>query len=358
MHGTLRAALAGLIWMALGLAPAAAAPELAAHDLVVRDFAFRSGDSLPELRLRYYTIGQPHRDAAGRIDNAVLLLHGTGGTGRAFLAPQFADVLLTPGGLLDPATHFIIIPDSIGHGGSSKPSDGLRTRFPHYDYADMVEAQHRVVASLGVQRLRLVLGTSMGCMHAFMWGVAWPQEVQAMMPLACLPVEIAGRNRLARKLAIDAIRADPAWKGGDYVEPPLQGLRTAASLSVLTGSAVIPMQAEFPTRAAADAWVEREFPRRLAGVDANDQIYALDASRTYDPSKDLGRITAAVTWVNSADDFSNPPELRVAEREVARIRGGVFVLIPAGPDAHGHGTHSWAALWKDDLAALLARSAQ
>ncbi len=351
------AILAATVWLTVGGRPvSAASPDLTPHDLIVRDFRFNSGEVLPELRLRYYTVGQPRRDAVGRIDNAVLLLHGTGGSARSFLVPQFADVLLNSGGLLDPATHFIIIPDSIGHGGSSKPSNGLRMRFPRYDYADMVEAQHRVVAALGVSRLRLVLGTSMGCMHAFMWGEAWPDEVAAMMPLACLPVEIAGRNRIARKLAIEAIRADPAWRGGDYTEQPLQGLRTAASLSMLTGAAVIPMQAELPTRAAADVWVEREIRRRLEGVDANDQIYAIDASRTYDPSKDLEKITAAVTWVNSADDFSNPPELRIAEREAARLRNGRFVLIPAGPDSWGHGTHSWSELWKRDLAELIRRS--
>ena len=357
MRIALLAVLGAAVWLAASAGKASAAsPVLAPHELVVRDFRFASGETLPELRLRYYTLGQPRRDAAGRIENAVLLLHGTGGSARSFLAPQFADVLLTPGGLLDPATHFIIIPDSIGHGGSSKPSDGLRMRFPRYDYADMVEAQHRVVAALGVSRLRLLLGTSMGCMHAFMWGAAWPDEVAAMMRLACLPVEIAGRNRVARKLAIEAIRADPAWRGGDYAEQPLQGLRTAASLSLLTGAAVIPMQADLPTRAAADAWVEREIPRRLEGVDANDQIYAIDASRTYDPSKDLERISAAVTWVNSADDFSNPPELRIAEREASRLRNGRFVLIPAGPHSRGHGTHSWAELWTRDLEELIRRS--
>jgi homoserine O-acetyltransferase len=351
------AAFLGALGALLFASAAWAAPEPAAHDFLIRDFRFASGERLAELKLRYYTLGTPHRDAQGRIDNAVMVLHGTGGTGRQFLSPQFADVLFVPGGLLDPATHYVILPDNIGHGGSSKPSDGLRARFPRYDYADMIRAQHALVTEgLGIRRLRLLMGTSMGCMHAFMWGEAWPEAVQALMPLACLPVEIAGRNRLWREMAIEGIKADPAWKGGDYEVQPAQGLRTAESLLVLAGSAPLPMQLAMPTREAVDDWLATELPRRMAPLDANDLVYALDASRTYDPSKDLETITAPVTWVNSADDFINPPELGIAEKAAARLPRGRFVLIPARPDTHGHGTHTWAAIWKDELAALLARS--
>jgi len=335
---------------------AMAAPEPAAHDLIVRDFHFRSGETLPELRLHYYTLGTPKTDAAGHVTNAVLILHGTGGTGRQFLAPQFADVLFAPGGVLDPAKYFLILPDGIGHGGSSKPSDGLRARFPHYDYADMVEAEHAVTQSLGVQQLRLIMGTSMGCMHGFVWAETYPDGAKALMPLACLPIQIAGRNRLWRAMAIDAIKADPAWMGGDYKTPPAQGLRTAEDLLIVAGAAPWPMQLAWPTREQVDAYAATEADRRAATTDANDLIYQLDASRTYDPSKELEKITAPMTWVNSADDFINPPELGVAQAAVKRIKDGRFVLIPAGPDTHGHGTHTWAVFWKDELAALLARS--
>ncbi|MDB5449096.1 MAG: homoserine O-acetyltransferase [Phenylobacterium sp.] len=353
-----RTVLAGVAAAVLGVGAAAAAPlQPDAHDFMIRDFRFHSGERLPELKLHYYTLGQPKRDAAGRIVNAVLILHGTGGAGRQFLAPQFADVLFAPGGLLDPAKYFIILPDGIGHGGSSKPSNGLHARFPHYDYADMVEAQHAIVTqALGIQRLRLVMGTSMGCMHAFMWGETWPDGAQALMPLACQAQPIAGRNRLWRKMAIDAVTSDPAWQGGEYRQPPLQGLKAAEDLLIIAGSAPLPMQIAMPTGEAVDAWLARELPARIAPLDANDLIYQLAASRTYDPSRDLEKITAPVTWVNSGDDFINPPELGMAERDARRLKAGRFVLIPAGPDTHGHGTHTWAALWQDRLAELLQRS--
>jgi len=345
---------AAALW---SFAAAMAAPEPSAHDYVIKDFRFRSGETLPELRIRYHTLGAPKTDAAGKVTNAVLILHGTGGTGRQFLSPQFADVLFAPGGLLDPAKHYIILPDGIGHGGSSKPSDGLRQKFPRYDYADMIEAQHELVTKgLKVEKLRLLMGTSMGCMHGFMWAEAWPDAARALMPLACLPLEIAGRNRLWRKMAIDAVRADPAFSGGDYSAQPVQGLRTAQSLLMLVGASPLPMQNQLPTRQAVDDWLATELPRRMGPVDANDMIYQLDASRTYDPSTALEKITAPMTWVNSADDFINPPELGIAEREARRLKTTKFVLIPASEKTRGHGTHTWAALWKDELGALLKRS--
>jgi homoserine O-acetyltransferase len=350
-------ALAGAVAAMVSFAGALAAPEPTAHDYVIKDFRFRTGEILPELKVRYYTLGTPKTDAAGKVTNAVLVLHGTGGTGRQFLAPQFADVLFTPGGLLDPAKYFIVLPDGIGHGGSSKPSDGLRMKFPRYDYADMIAAHHALVTDgLKVDKLRLLMGTSMGCMHGFMWAEAWPQSSKAFMPIACLPVEIAGRNRLWRKMAIDAVKADPAWNSGDYASPPLQGLRTAQDLLILVGASPLPMQNQLPTREAVDAWIGPELKRRMAPVDANDMIYQLDASRTYDPSNDLEKITAPMTWVNSADDFINPPELGIAEREAKRLKTTKFVLIPASDRTRGHGTHTWAALWRDELAALLKRS--
>jgi homoserine O-acetyltransferase/O-succinyltransferase len=327
-------------------------------DYVLRDFQFRSGARLPALRLHYMTLGKVRRDSAGHATNAVLILHGTGGDGHQFLRPQFADVLFRPGGLLDPARFYIILADGIGHGRSSKPSDGLRARFPEYGYADMVAAQHALVtAGLGVDHLRLILGTSMGCMHAFVWGETYPQAMDALMPLACLPVQIAGRNRMFRKMIIDAIRDDPAWDAGNYQSQPQGALRAAADLLLLAGTAPLVAQKTLPTRDDADRFVEESITRSMAGLDANDLLYQVSASRDYDPSPKLEAITAAVTWINSADDFINPPELGIAQREAARLKRGKFVLIPASENTHGHGTHTWAELWQPELAALLERSA-
>jgi homoserine O-acetyltransferase len=336
---------------------AAGAPEPAAHDFVIKDFRFGSGETLKELKLHYYTLGAPRKDAAGHVTNAVLILHGTGGSGRQFAAPQFADVLFKPGGLLDPAKYFIIMPDVIGHGASSKPSDGMRTTFPKYDYADMVAAQHALTHDgLGIDKLRLVMGTSMGCMHSFVWAETYPDGAKAFMPLACLPAEIAGRNRLWRAMSIEAIKADPAWMGGDYRTQPKMGLIAVEDLLIVAGASPWPMQIAMPTRAQVDPYAASEPGKRAAAVDANDMIYALEASRTYDPSKGLETIKAPMTWVNSADDFINPPELPIARDSIKRIKTGKFVLIPAGPDTHGHGTHTWAVFWQDELAALLKRS--
>ena len=264
MPRVLKLAAAALAATLIVTGPAQAAPEPVAQDYFIKDFRFRTGETLPELKIRYHTLGTPKLDAAGKVTNAVLILHGTGGSGRSFTNPLFADVLFTPGGLLDPAKYFIIMPDNIGHGASSKPSDGLRAKFPKYDYADMVEAQHALVTSLKVDRLRLIMGTSMGCMHSFIWAETWPQGAKALMPLACQPVEIAGRNRLWRRMSIEAITSDPAWMGGDYKTQPVQGLKTAADLLILAGAAPLPLQAQLPTRAAVDDYVARELPRRNA----------------------------------------------------------------------------------------------
>ncbi len=349
------------LWSALVLsclvAAAQAAPETREGDFVARDFTFRSGETMAALRLHYTTLGTPHRNAKGHVDNAVLILHGTGGDGQQFLRPQFADVLFAPGGLLDPAKYFIVLPDGIGHGKSSKPSDGLHARFPHYDYDDMVEAQYRLLTEgLHVDHLRLAMGTSMGCMHSFVWGESHPDFVDALMPLACLPVEIAGRNRMWRKMTIDAIKDDPAWMGGEYKTPPREGMRTAADLLMIAGAAPLVMQKADPTRDAVDAYVEKTVDHYIATLDANDFLYQVDASRDYDPSAKLGSIAAPVMWVNSADDFINPPELGIAETMAKQLQHGQFVLIPIGDQTHGHGTHTWAAVWKDRLAALLQQS--
>jgi homoserine O-acetyltransferase len=324
-------------------------------DVVLKDFRFGSGETLPELRIHYTTLGKPHRDSGGEIDNAVMVLHGTGGSGQQFLRPQFADELYGAGQPLDIGKYWIILPDNIGHGKSSKPSDGLKMRFPKYDYADMIEAQHAMLRKLGVNRLRLIMGTSMGCMHIFVWGEKYPAFARALMPLACEPIEIAGLNRMWRQMIIDAIEADPAWNGGNYTAEPLQGLRTAEDILFIAGAAPLNLQAHYPTRDSAVAYM-RERTSDLSGLDANDMIYQFDSSRTYNPWPGLEKITAPVMWVNSADDFINPRNLAIPQQAVKRMKNARFRLIPESADTHGHGTHTWAKFWKTDLIELLKRS--
>ena len=303
------------------------------------------------------TLGAPSRDHAGAVTNAVLILHGTGGSGRQFLAPQFAGELFGPGQPLDVRRYYIILPDDIGHGGSSKPSDGPRMAFPRYRYADMVEAEHALVTrGLGAAHLRLLMGTSMGCMHAFMWAERWPRAMDAVAPLACLPVAIAGRNRLWRSMIVEAVKSDPAWRGGTYAAEPREGLIAAADILALAGGAPAQMQKTMPAAADADAYLKTYLAGALPRLDANDLIYQVESSRDYDPSADLGKIIAPVMWINSADDFINPPELGVAEGEARRLARGRFVLLPISEATHGHGTHTWAAAWKPYLVELLEES--
>ena len=326
-------------------------------DYVSRDFRFKSGETLAELRMHYATFGTPMRDANGRVTNAVLLLHGTSGTGEQFLAPQFAGVLFGPGQLLDITRYYVILPDNIGHGKSSKPSDGMRAHFPQYNYDDMIAAQHELLEKgLKVNHLRLILGTSMGCMHSWVWGETYPEFMDAMMPLACQPVEIAGRNRLWRRMVIDGIREDPEWKNGDYTTEPRAGLEIAADVFYIAGGAPLQMQKVLSTRQATDAAGAEYVKRFVAAHDASDLLYALSASRDYDPSARLESITVPVMFVNSADDFINPPELGIAEREIKRVKNGRFVLIPISEQSHGHGTHTWAAMWQQYLKELMDSS--
>ena len=353
-------ALSVVIAIFLGLSGSAAAQSALQPqqgDFILHDFHFRSGETLPELRLHYTTFGTPRRDAAGHVVNAVLILHGTGGQGRNLIRPEFSGVLFGPGALLDVNRYYVILPDGIGHGKSSKPSDGLHARFPHYDYDDMVEAQYRLLTEgLGVDHARLIMGTSMGCMHSFVWGETHPDFMDALMPLACAPTQIAGRNRMWRKMVIDGITSDPAWMGGDYKAQPQMGLRIAADFLVIAGSAPLYMQKNEPTRDAADAYLKRVIDADMAELDANDMLYAVSASRNYDPSADLEKITAPVMWINSADDFINPPELGMGDRFAGRLKRGRFVLIPISDQTRGHGTHTMAAVWQDHLAELLKES--
>jgi homoserine O-acetyltransferase/O-succinyltransferase len=351
---------AACLWLAPQAARAeatAAALKATEGDYVAADFRFASGETLPELRLHYTTLGKPHRDVQGQVNNAVLILHATGGSGRSFLVDRFAGVLFGKGQLLDSSRFYIILPDDIGHGGSSKPSDGLHAHFPQYDYEDMVAAEHLLLTQgLQVDHLRLVMGTSMGCMHSWIWAERHPDFVDALMPLACLPEQIAGRNRLWRDLIMDAIRSDREWMQGEYRSEPTAALRTAAGMLLIAGSSPIQMQLALPTRDAADEFLQKYMQRQLDDLDANDLLYQVNASRNYDPSAGLDKIGMPVMWINSADDFVNPPELGIAEREIKRLKNGRFVLLPASNQAHGHGTHTWAAAWQQYLKELLASS--
>jgi homoserine O-acetyltransferase len=351
-------ALAAFVWAGAAAAEAIdSAARLKEGDAVLRDFRFGSGERLPEVRMHYAALGVPHRDRKGEIDNAVMVLHGTGGTGRQFLAPQFANELFGPGQPLDIARYFVILPDNLGHGRSSKPSDGMRMRFPKYDYDDMVEAQRRMlVEGLGVTKLRLLMGTSMGCMHGFVWAEAHPDFARAIMPLACLPTEIAGHNRMWRRMAIENIRRDPAWRGGEYKREPLVGLRGAVSLLQVAGFAPLYLQKAYPTRETADAYVVDRVEKDTATRDANDLIYQLDASRSYNPWPRLERIRAPLTWVNSEDDFINPPGYGIAEEAARRMKTARYVLVRATSETRGHGTHTWAKFWRQELIDLLART--
>jgi homoserine O-acetyltransferase len=323
-------------------------------DFIARRFTFGTGETLTDLKLHYRTIGTPQRDPSGVVRNAVLILHGTGGSGSGFLSPSFGGQLFGAGQLLDATRYFIVLPDGVGHGQSSKPSDGLHMRFPQYTYDDMVRAQHLLLTDgLKVNHLRLVLGTSMGAMHCWVWGELFPEFVDGLVPLASAPTQIAGRNRVMRKMIIDSIKSDPVWKSGEYTEPPRQGLIGAANILMMMTSSPLQWHKQSPTRDAADQWYENQIRSRLASTDANDMIYHFNASRDYDPSVGLEKITAAVLAINSADDVVNPPELGLMEKLMPRVKRGKYVLIPTSEQTRGHGTHSLPAIWGKYLADFL-----
>lgn len=338
-------------------------PATTHGEYVLDDFTFSSGETIPQLRLRYQTIGTLKTSEDGRATNAVLIMHGTGGSSEQFLNDNFAGELFNGGQPLDAHRYFIILRDGIGHGRSSKPSSsGLGARFPRYRYGDMVRADHRLLTEhLGVGHLRLVMGTSMGGMQSWLWGEAYPGFADALMPLASLPVQISGRNRMWRKMAMDAIRSDPAWKGGDYApgEQPRAGLTTALDILTLMSSSPLQYQAEAPTRDAADSFLEGKIKSGLGSTDANDLLFALDASFDYDPKPDLHKITVPLIAVNTADDQINPPELGLLEREArAGLREGLgkVVVLPITEETRGHGSHTVAKLWKHLLEELLLRT--
>jgi homoserine O-acetyltransferase len=343
--------------LSLTLAAALLSPAPAAEgDASLRNFRFASGESLADLRVHYRAFGRPSRDGSGHVRNAVLVLHGTTGSGAQFVQANFAGELFGPGQPLDTARTYVILPDGIGHGRSSKPSDGLHARFPRYRYGDMITAHYRLLTeSLGVDHLRLVMGTSMGGMHTWLWGERYPDFMDALMPLASLPAQIAGRNRVWRRMVIDAIRNDPGWSGGDYATQP-QSLRTAAGMLWFMGSNPVIRQRQAGTLAIADSVIDAFVANYLKTGDANDMLYALEASGDYDPAPGLPKIRAPLLAINSADDLINPPELGILEREITRVPKGRAIVIPMSEKTVGHGTHTMATVWKQYLEELLRES--
>jgi homoserine O-acetyltransferase len=348
--------VSAFLLLAVTIVRAADYPPPGEGDYSIRDFKFSSGETLQELRIHYRTLGEPKKDAQGKTTNAVLIMHGTTGSGGQFFRPEFAGDLFGPGQPLDATKFFIVLPDGIGHGKSSKPSDGLHAKFPRYGYRDMVEAQYRLLTDgLGVNHARLVMGTSMGGMHTWLWGETHPEFMDALLPLASLPTQISGRNRTWRRIIIDAIRGDPAWNGGEYkTQPP--SLRTAAEMLWLMSSNPLVRQKEAPNLAKTDEVLDKFVVDIVRTDDANDVLYALEASRDYDPGPGLEKIRAPLLAINSADDHINPPELGILEREIKRVPHGRALLIPLSEKTRGHGSHTIAALWKDDLVRLLTES--
>src|SRR6266702_3601048 len=344
---------AAILLAALRIVGANDYPAPAESDYTIRDFRFTSGETLPELRLHYRTLGKADKDAQGKTTNAVLVMHGTTGSGAQFIRPEFAGELFGGGQSLDATKFFIVLPDGIGHGKSSKPSDGMHAKFPRYGYIDMVEAQYRLLTDgLGVNHARLVMGTSMGGMHTWLWGEMHPEFMDALMPLASLPTQISGRNRVWRRMIIDAIQTDPEWQNGDYQTQP-HGLRLAAEVLYFMSNNPAQRQKEAPTLEQADQHLESSVANAMKNLDANDVLYALESSRDYDPGPALEKIKAPLLAINFADDLINPPELGILEREIKRVKRGKAVVVPMSDQTRGHGTHTLAAIWKERLAELL-----
>jgi homoserine O-acetyltransferase/O-succinyltransferase len=342
-----------VVILAAAATGAADYPEPTEGDFVLRDFRFASGEVLPELRVHYRTLGEPRKDDRGVVRNAVLILHGTTGSGANFLRPEFAGELFGKGQPLDATRNFLILPDGIGHGESSKPSDGLRSRFPRYGYRDMIEAQRGLLINgLNVNHLRLVLGTSMGGMHTWLWGQTYPEFMDALVPLASLPTQISGRNRVWRRVVADAIRNDPDWQRGDYRSQP-PSLRTVAEMLFFMSNNPVERQKEAPTRERADSVLDEYVAKTLKTMDANDVLYAIESSADYDPRSKLDQIKAPLVAINFEDDLINPPELGILEQEIRRVPRGKAVVIPRSDQTRGHGTHTLAAVWKDNLSRLL-----
>src|SRR5437762_8375101 len=353
MNPTIRIFVFFLFIFAANFATAANYPPPTESDYTIRDFKFASGETLPELRIHYRALGRRERNAQGKTTNAVLIMHGTTGSGAQFIRPEFAGELFGKDQPLDATKFFIVLPDGIGHGKSSKPSDGMHAKFPRYGYLDMIEAQYRLLTEgLGVDHARLVMGTSMGGMHTWLWGELHPDFMDGLMPLASLPIQISGRNRAWRRMVIDAIRNDPAWTEGDYkTQPP--SLRTAAEMLWFMSSNPVLRQKDAPTLAKTDEVLDKFVEQIVKTDDANDVLYALEASHDYDPGPNLEKIQVPLVAINSADDLINPPELGILEREIERVPHGRAIVVPFSDKTRGHGSHTVAALWKDELVKLL-----
>jgi homoserine O-acetyltransferase len=318
---------------------------------IARDFKFHTGEALPEVRIHYTTVGEP-------TGQPVLLLHGTTGSAASMLTPAFAGDLFGPGQMLDAANYYIIIPDSIGHGKSSKPSDGLKAKFPRYNYDDMVDAQYRLIKEgLGIRHLRLIIGNSMGGMHTWIWGVKYPDYMDALVPMASQPSEMSSRNWMMRRLLIETIRSDPDYDNGNYTTQPRSTKLANVFFAIGTNGGTLAYQKLAPTREAADKLVDQ----RLAApflADANDYLYAWESSRDYNPSRGLERVQAALLAINAADDERNPPESGIMERELKRVKNGRLYLIPASEETRGHGTTGMAKFYKNELQQFLQKVPQ
>ncbi|MES2693395.1 MAG: alpha/beta fold hydrolase [Verrucomicrobiota bacterium] len=350
-------------WIASSLASRSATPAAPTfrpvyHEgsFTLRDFAFNSGETLPEVNLAYRTLGEPKRDAKGVIRNAVLMIHGTTGDGTQFLGRDFVSDLYLDGLPLDVSKYYLIMPDCLGHGDSSKPSDGLRAKFPRYGYRDQITATYRLLTEhLEVKHLRLVIGASMGGMHVWLWGEMYPDYMDALVPLGSLPTQVSGRNRVWRRVIIDAIRNDPEWKNGNYETQP-QSLRTAGQMAFFISDNPVHRQKAMPTLVKADEVLDTFIESYFERTDANDILYAVEASHDFDPGPELEKIRAPLLAINSADDLINPPELRIIEREIKRLPRGRFVMLPYTEETRGHGTHSIPRIWRHELVKLLAET--
>jgi homoserine O-acetyltransferase/O-succinyltransferase len=353
MNGCVRF-FALLVWLGiLSSVPAADYPAPTEVDYTIRDFKFQSGETLPELRIHYRTLGKSEKDAQGKTTNAILIMHGTTGSGAQFIRPEFAGELFGKDQPLDATKFFIVLPDGIGHGKSSKPSDGMHAKFPRYGYLDMIEADYRLLTEgLGVNHARLVMGTSMGGMHTWLWGEVHPDFMDALLPLASLPTQISGRNRAWRRIVIDAIRNDPSWDGGEYKTQP-SSLRTAAEMLWFMSSNPVLRQKDAPSLTKTDEVLDKFVDQIVKSDDANDVLYALEASHDYDPGPSLEKIQAPLLAINFADDLINPPELGILEREIKRVPRGRAIVVPTSDKTRGHGSHTIAGLWKDQLVELL-----
>jgi homoserine O-acetyltransferase len=346
-----RAALSAALVLSSVTAMAADYPAPKQGDWVAKDFKFHTGDTMPELRLHYTTVGEPS-------GQPVLVLHGSGGSAASMLTPAFAGELFGPGQPLDAAKYYIIIPDGIGHGKSSKPSDGLKTAFPKYDYADMVDAQYRLVHDgLGIKHLRLVIGNSMGGMHAWIWGERYPGMMDALVPMASQPTEMAARNWMLRRIMLETIRNDPDYNGGNYTSQPRMMKYAIAAYRFASAGGTLGYQTLAPTSAKADRMVDEQLALPVA-ADANDFIYQWDASHDYNPSPNLEKIEATLLAINADDDERNPPETGVTDAAIKRIKNGRLYLIPASTETRGHLTTGNAKFYKQQLQDLLATAPQ